>query len=79
MLDIRLDYIDNIRPGAIEKMSNLRQMYIAIDGIIDIQGDKLSDNPAGQRAASLARTYLEISLQYAIKTLCLLGEIKDGE
>lgn len=79
MLDIRLDFINNIQPGAIEKMTHLRQMYIAIDGIINVQGDKLKDNPAGLRAASLARTHLEISLQYAIKTLCLLGELKDND
>lgn len=77
MLDIRLDFIDKIQPGAIEKMTHLRQMFIELDGIICIQADKMKDNPAGQRAASLARTHLEISLQYAIKTLCLLGEIKD--
>ena len=77
MLDIRLDFISNIQQGAIDKMTEIRRMYINLDKIISVQADKMLENPAGLRAASLARTHLEISLQYAIKTLCLLGEIKE--
>lgn len=76
MLDIRLDFISDIQPGAIEKMKEIRGMYIALDDIIKIQGEKCEtdEKAAGVRAASLARTHLEIALQYSIKTLCLLGE-----
>lgn len=78
MLDNRLDFISDIQPGAIEKMKEIREMFIALDKIITIQGEKCqSENiAAGVRTASLSRTHLETSLQFAIKTLCLLGETK---
>ncbi len=76
----RLDFIDKIDPKFIEKMRNIRGMYMALDNLIAMQ---FPDYPVLQvkgqtaaafRSAELARTNLEISLQYTIKTLCLLGE-----
>lgn len=76
MIDNRLDFISDIKPGAIDKMKNIRKMYIALDEIIQIQEVKCEQEniKAGVRTAELARMNLETSLQYAIKTLCLLGE-----
>ena len=76
MFDNRLDYIRNIEENCINKMTDLRGMYMALDSLIGSQGDLMKDNRAGQRAVSLARANLEISLQFTIKALCLLGEIK---
>ncbi len=57
-------------------------MYKCLDEVISDQFPDypLVQEPVGQttaavRTAQLARTNLEISLQYAIKTFCLLGEI----
>jgi hypothetical protein len=75
MHDNRLDYISNIDKGCIDKMTNIRGMFMALDELIGMQGDKMS-SAAGCRAVSLSRTHLEISLQFAIKALCILGEIK---
>lgn len=79
MLDIRLEGIKKVRQSAIEKIDNLKKMFVQIDGIICTQAEKMKDNPAGLRAASLARTHLEIASMYTSKTLAILGEIKDDD
>lgn len=74
----RLDFISNIEPTGIEIMSDIRKSYIQLDEILKhfaVNPIKLLD-AAGQRSLSLARTNLETSLQYAIKTLCLQYEVK---
>ena len=80
MLDIRLDFISNITPNAIEAMTLLRKLYIDMDldlqNIEDIGCDE-ENKSASLRCIAMARTNLEISLQYAIKALCLAGEIKE--
>ncbi len=55
-------------------MARLRAEYIEIDKVLCHFDDKLEGSAAGKRAIALARTNLEISLQYAIKSLCILGE-----
>ena len=75
MIDNRLDYIGNFLPGVIEKMSQLRQLYIALDNELV----KLGDSQLGHRNLALARTDLEQSLMNAIKVLCLQGEKKHNE
>lgn len=74
-LDIRLDFIEKIEPDAINRMTELRQKFIALDKELQVINDQQPD-PAGVRAISCARTNLEIALQFAIKSLCILGEIK---
>ena len=77
-MNIRLDFISNIHPDGIAIMTDMRKLYMSLDDIL-IHQSKNPDRPldgAGNRALALARTNLEISLQYAIKTLCLQYEIK---
>ncbi len=77
-LDIRLDFITKINPGAMDKMKIIRKMYIEIDERLKELADEavaLKDNAAG-RTAALARTFNEQACQSTIKTLCLLGEVK---
>lgn len=77
MLDIRLDFIQNIAPEFMQKMCELRREYICLDAMIQeyskVAGDETTD-PVALRAIALARTHLETSLQYSIKSLCILGE-----
>lgn len=78
-MNIRLDFIINTAPEVIDLMTEVRKAYINLDEVLR----HFSDNPvnpleaASNRTLALARTNLEISLQYAIKTLCLQYENKD--
>lgn len=77
-LDIRLDFISKISPGAMDRMKAIRKMYIDIDEkLCELADQAVADksNAAG-RTAALARTFNEQACQSTIKTLCLLGEIK---
>lgn len=81
MQDIRLDFITNIEPVAIELMTDIRQKFIALDrAIVDFQESypNISNghNQQAARCASIARTHIETACQYAIKALCLCGEQK---
>jgi len=86
-MNIRLDFINNIHPSRIELMTKIRKAYQEIDKMIvefnnqDSVGfiKKPENDGAQARAIALARTHNEISLQYAIKSLCLDGEIDGGE
>lgn len=74
----RLDFISNIEAIGIELMTQIRTAYINLDECL-VHLSTNSANPldgAANRALSLARTNLETSLQYAIKTLCLQYEVK---
>ncbi len=75
-LDIRLDFIENINQTEIDRMTEIRKKFIELDQELQQIADDLNNNPAGLRATACARTNLEIGLQYAIKSLCLLGEVK---
>lgn len=74
-MDIRLDFISDIDPIEIERMKEVRAKIIEIDDELKKIINEIN-NPAGLRAASLARTHLEIALQFAIKSLCILGELE---
>lgn len=77
MIDIRLDSIKNIRPSMIQEMTNIRKMYIAIDDQIKLYENLPEFIESGAaRTIAIARTNLETSLQYATKSLCLIGELK---
>lgn len=87
MLDIRLDYIEKISLEAVETMKCIRKDYIAMDKKLALMGDDAFDlewlskeqRQSIQRTVALARTNLEMSLQYAIKSLAQLGEIKTSQ
>lgn len=76
-LDIRLDFISNINPVTLEEMTALRKTFIEIDEHLKIIADTLEimKKPAGLRTIALARTHLETGLQFAIKSLCIMGEV----
>lgn len=75
-LDIRLDFITKINTITLQEMTVLRKQFIAIDEHLQVIADTLETmkRPSGQRTIALARTNLEIALQYAIKSLCIMGE-----
>lgn len=79
-LDIRLDYISNIDPQCLDEMSKLRKAFIEVDVKLQDISDCLTlvQRAAGLRAIALARTHLETGLQFAIKSLCILGEQVDS-
>ena len=79
MLDIRLDFISKIDPVNIEMMTILRRKFIDLDNEMkDFEelGCPEENVQAAMRALSIARTHLETACQYAIKSLCLIGEVK---
>lgn len=75
-LDIRLDFIQKIDPEYIKEMSSIRDQFRCIDSFLCNLADKTHDG-AALRAIALSRTNNEIACQYAIKSLCIVGEIKD--
>lgn len=73
-LDIRLDFITNIEPSVINEMTALRAQFILLDEKLQKISDDMNGDSAGLRAIALARTHIEQSCMYAIKSLCILGE-----
>jgi hypothetical protein len=76
-MDNRLDFISKFKNETLAGMEfrAARERFIEIDAELQ----KLLENPvepALARSVSLARTYLEQSLQYTIKSLCLKHEDK---
>lgn len=78
-LDIRLDFISNINPEYIMKMTEVRKGFIAVDDLLKGMADEadVKNNQSAGRAIALARTFNEQSCQSTIKSLCLLGEMRD--
>lgn len=75
--DNRLDFISNIDPDYINMMTDLRKDFIALDARLRLLGTIESSKKDGVgRCLSIARTNIETACQYAIKSLCLMGEIK---
>lgn len=75
-MDNRLDFIYDIEPSCIDDMTEIRKRFIELDAkLVDI-AKKLEEKhkTAGVRSIALARTNIEASLMYAIKSLCILGE-----
>ncbi len=77
-LDIRLDFITEIDPFYIEKMTDLRKGFIAVDELLKSLADEANEKGlhAASRTIALARTANEAACQSAIKSLCILGEKK---
>lgn len=80
VLDIRLDFITKINSNYIDLMTNFRKQFIAIDKILMGMAREAQDkkDAAAQRAIDIARTNNEAALQAAIKSLCILGEVKEA-
>ena len=77
MQNNRLDFIKNIDEEAINAMKRARELYIELDNFLqDLEDMPEYSSSGAARTVSIARTNLEISLQFAIKSLCLVGEIK---
>lgn len=77
MNDLRLDWMNNISPEFCEKMKKTRELFIELDSAIQEFGDENNYLDSGAaRTLAIARTHLESSCMYTIKSLCLLGEIK---
>lgn len=77
-LDIRLDFMNKIKPEYLEMMTALRQKFIDIDEGLKLLADSAVEQnlPAAGRTVALARTANEQACQSAIKSLCILGEDK---
>jgi hypothetical protein len=74
----RLDFISNIAASGLEHMKDIRKCYMQLDDLL-VHHSKMPERPldaAASRALALARTHLEIALQFSIKTLCIQYEIK---
>ena len=75
-LDIRLDFIKNIRNHYIDRMTAIRSKFVEMDDLLKFMADETKD-AATNRTIALARTYNEQACQSSIKALCLLGEVKE--
>lgn len=72
----RLDYIGAFKPGYVPKMEAYRRKFIDLD--YELQKLEQDENISSdsKRTLGIARTGIESSCQYVIKTICLLGEDK---
>jgi hypothetical protein len=77
-LDIRLDFVSKLDPVYIEKMTEIRKGFIAVDDLLRGMADEAigNANEAAKRTIDLARTFNEQACQSTNKSLCLLGEVK---
>lgn len=77
-MDIRLDYVSKFKDQekAITEMTALRAQYMALDATLKNMTELGNGDPAFLRSLSIARTHLETSCQYGIKSLCLGYEDK---
>lgn len=75
MVDNRLDYIGKFKDGTVEKMSEMRKLFIALDNELV----KLGDDQHGHRNLAIARTNIEQACMNAIKVIALQGEDKSTE
>lgn len=72
--DNRLDYMSKFEVDAYEKMSKIRSLYMKLDDALREIVDSREQRNGSSRCGSLARTHLETSQMYAIKTICILHE-----
>lgn len=77
MINNRLDFISKINPEYVIRMTDLRKKFIELDNELGLMSDEKTATGESHRTIALARTHIEIALQFAIKSLCLLGEIKE--
>jgi hypothetical protein len=76
-MDNRLDYISQFNEGGVELMTAYREAYINLDETLRLLISNNETMPVTlHRTLALARTHLESSLMYAIKSVCLRFEKK---
>lgn len=76
--DNRLDFMTGIDPQFIDMMSQLRQDFIMLDSKLRVMSSmEPAEREGVARCLSLARTKLEEALHYGIKSLCIMGEVKE--
>ena len=77
--DNQLAFITNIDPQFIDMMSQLRQEFIMLDSKLRVMSslEPFKEREGVARCLSLARTKLEEALHYGIKSLCIMGEVKE--
>jgi len=64
-------------PVYVERMETFRNLFIDLDDKLRlIVEEDIEHKGEAMRTIALARTHLEQSLMYTIKTLCILGEEK---
>lgn len=76
--DNHLDFITKIDQEFINTMTTLRKQFIDLDYVL--RGMSILEEAKKEgvsRCLSLARTKLEEALHYGIKSLCIMGELKD--
>jgi len=74
----RLDYIGKFKDGAVEKMTEIRAKFVALDEELRMLAcNSESVDPAFNRTLALARTHIETASMYAIKSVCLKYEDKN--
>lgn len=56
------------------RMDVMRKEFIKLDNELREIVEDEEVNPHAMRTVALARTHLETALQYAIKTICILGQ-----
>jgi len=76
---IRLDNIHNIKQENTERMHDLRMMFIDLDTVLQEIEDESNVNMEleATRVIELARTNLESCFMYAMKSICLIGEMRE--
>lgn len=79
LADNRLDFISNIEKNSIDMMSHIRKQFIDLDCNLRVMSDISEENSTNgaNRCLEIARQNIETALQYTIKALCLMGEIKE--
>jgi hypothetical protein len=78
MIDTRLDFISKIDPHFIDAMTEIRQKFIELDDELKRFEHYNNFSTSGAaRTLAIARTNIETACQYAIKSLCLCGEVKE--
>jgi len=77
-MDNRLDCITEFKDvnKAIKEMASYRNRFVELDELLKEMDDETKEKPAVSRCIALARTNLEIGLQYSIKAICLKWEKK---
>lgn len=76
--DIRLDYITQIDQQFLDMMTEVRKEFIALDSKLRVISSlEPAEREGVARCLSLARTNIETACQYTIKSLCLMGEVKE--
>lgn len=75
---MRLDFIRDIKNDYVDQMTAIRAKFIELDKELCKIQTEANDRGEfnGERVVAVARMNVETALHYAIKSLCILGEVK---